>query len=151
MEEEIKEMEKRIYISLKLMNDSLKIAYDYYKYLATLITGSLFIIVILHEKVFHNPEKVWIEIISISALVISLVLLLGVLGTIRDYFAIPFSAHTAFSSNESIEKSMEKFIDISKQVKSMGKTQKILIPATHYTFILGLIALAIFVSFNLLK
>jgi len=144
-------MEKNIETSIKLTNEGLKIAYDYYKYFATFITGSLFIIVILYEKVFQNPEKVGIVIISIALLVLSLILLLLTLAIYRDYFAIIARGYLVVFSNESTEKSMESVNGINKKLHSMGKTEKILTTTTQFTFISGLIALAIFVCFNLVN
>lgn len=149
LDEEIKKREKIVEKSLKLMNEGLKFMYDYYKYMATLITGSLFVIVILRERVFKDPEKVWIVIISVALLTISLILLLGVLAIIRNYFGVAFSSYVGMMTSESEEKIIEFMKDQNNTLESMRKTERFLIPATNYTFISGILALATFVCINL--
>jgi len=58
--------EKEVIEWMERMKEVQRIQYDYFKYLITLSTGSILIIIAILEKVFTNPQILVIVLIMIS-------------------------------------------------------------------------------------
>lgn len=67
MEGEIRMPEKTIIIEwMERMKEVQRIQYDYFKYLISLSTGSILIIIAILEKVFTSPQTLVVALIMIS-------------------------------------------------------------------------------------
>jgi len=66
---------------LEKMKEVQRIQYDYFKYLITLSTGSILIIIVIMEKVFTNPQPNLMKLvmISLSGFAVAIIFSLGAL------------------------------------------------------------------------
>lgn len=109
-------------------NESAKLAYDIYKHLITLNTGSIVILVTLLEKLFTNPEWKLAIAISLCSFVISIFGCLGMLIVITMDVA---------SSGEFGNNKKEYFFASSATLTAWGG------------FLIGIISIVIFAIKNI--
>ena len=134
-------------MAVKLLSGLLNHAYDYFKHMTTLNTGSLLIIIALLKGVFKEPEGIYAVVISICCFTISLVCALVTLGLF-----VQCEARILGMYSDLLEQDKEKIKDYTgkhkKELDSLTKKARVIESITIYTFIAGIVMFLVFAFLN---
>lgn len=152
--QELKEDDEKRLNDLEKYKDVQKVAFDYFKHLSTLSTGSILILIAFLEKVFSCPRVEFLALISIGCFALCLVLSLDALQSANNLVICPKGIGTIFATRnadeeeevtkkraEGVQDGMEKII---KAFGLLGRYDK----DTKKLFILGIGFLLVFVLIN---
>jgi superoxide dismutase len=138
--------EKTFLDFLDKLRDVQKLQYDYFKYMTSLCTGSILIIIAFHEKVFEKLNYPALIGVSLSLIALSLFSALIVMANEGNLIMYITEMHSCLITNQ---RDKEKGDKIEKKIDTAFRSINIFQKTCLYGYMVGIVFLIIFVFFNL--